>query len=315
MAKPTVSVIIPSYNAAAYLPDMLESVFSQTYQDFEVILVDDGSSDNTREVIAPYRERIQYIYQENSGGPTNPRNVGLRRARGRLVTFCDADDILKPSKLADALNIFDSFRRVDVVISDCQCVGPDGEMIRESWLGTYQKYRRDLAPSADPQLNFIAGPDIYRHLLRHNFIGVPGVMVKKSAMLAVGGFDESLPNAEDRDLWLRLGRAGFGFAIHEKIQFIYYKRSSGVTAGGWRLWPALIRVLEKQRPFLRYPADEQFLAHRLRALRLGYAYRLRQNGDYDTALTYIREALAERWSWMGVKAMLLTRLQKVFASS
>lgn len=314
MKQPLVSIIIPSYNSAAYLPAVLDAVFAQTYSHFEVILVDDGSTDETAAVVYPYSDRLIYHRIENSGSPTRPRNVGIARARGELIAFCDSDDLFLPDKLADAVAIFEGHPQVGVVVSDFRCLNAQGKVIRESWLAPYQEFRHDLVPTADPRVFLVSGPDIYRHLLRHNFIGTPGVVARRSAITGVGSFDESLANAEDRDLWLRLARAGHGFAVHLKVQFVYCKHTGGITSRGWRLVPALITVLEKQRPFLLSPSDRRWVIDRLRGLRLGYAWRLRQDGDYDAALDYIQQALEEGWSWSAIRAMLLTRLQKLLAA-
>ena len=98
MKKPLVSVIIPTYNSAGYIEEALESVFEQTLQDFEIIVVDDGSTDGTGEVLRKYGDRIRYIYQENNG-PASARNGGIRVARGEYIAFLDADDLWVSTKL------------------------------------------------------------------------------------------------------------------------------------------------------------------------------------------------------------------------
>ncbi|MCP4359414.1 MAG: glycosyltransferase family 2 protein, partial [Chloroflexi bacterium] len=96
--KPQVSVIIPTYNSARFLPEALDSVFCQNYDAYEVIVVDDGSTDNTLDVLKPYRDRIHYICQENAGSAA-ARNTGLWLAKGEFILFLDADDLMLPGKL------------------------------------------------------------------------------------------------------------------------------------------------------------------------------------------------------------------------
>lgn len=313
MGGPLVSVVVPSYNAAAHLPEVLDSILAQTYEPFEIILVDDGSTDGTAAVLTPYLDRIVYIAQENSGSPSRPRNVGLRAARGELIVFCDADDPLRPDRLAEAVAVLERHPEVDLVVSDFACATADGRLLRSSWLGGYREFRRDLVATDDPDVGLAAGPDLYPHLLRHNFIGTPGVLLRRRALDRAGEFDESLPNAEDRDLWLRLARSGCVFAILDRVHFTYRKHNGGVTARGWQLAAGLIRVLEKQRPHLQTPSDRRYVARRLQALRLGYAWRLRKCGDYDAAIASIRLALADRRSLCGLRALWQTLLLKKLA--
>src|SRR5215831_12648143 len=98
MGAPTVSVIITTYNQAAYIPATIVSVLDQMYRDFEIILVDDGSTDSTSRDILSYRDRLTYIRQSNQGVPA-ARNVGIRHANGRLLAFLDGDDLWEPTKL------------------------------------------------------------------------------------------------------------------------------------------------------------------------------------------------------------------------
>ena len=98
---PLVSVVIPTYNSARYLSETLASVLSQTYTNFEIIVVDDGSMDNTREVVAGLKSpKVKYFWQSNSGGPSHPRNRGIELAQGHYIALFDSDDIMLPAKLA-----------------------------------------------------------------------------------------------------------------------------------------------------------------------------------------------------------------------
>src|ERR1700733_8382922 len=105
---PEVTVVIPAFNAGRIITAALQSVFGQTYRDYEVIVVDDGSTDDTASQLAEWRDRLTYVYQPN-GGPGSARNEGLRRARGRLIAFLDADDVWLPRKLERQVAYFDKF--------------------------------------------------------------------------------------------------------------------------------------------------------------------------------------------------------------
>ena len=96
---PTVSVVIPAYNAEEYIAETLDSVLSQNYSDYEILVIDDGSTDHTGEVLAHYGDRI-HLFQKPNGGPASARNLGLKHARGRYIAFLDSDDLWHPEKLA-----------------------------------------------------------------------------------------------------------------------------------------------------------------------------------------------------------------------
>lgn len=104
---PLVSVVIPTYNSAQYIPEAVDSILSQTFKDFEIIVVDDGSTDNTEEVVTRIKsDKVRYFKQPNSGGPSKPRNVGVELARGNFISLCDSDDVIFPNKLAEAVDFF-----------------------------------------------------------------------------------------------------------------------------------------------------------------------------------------------------------------
>jgi glycosyltransferase involved in cell wall biosynthesis len=121
---PHVSVIIPTYNRANYVSRAVDSVLSQTFRDCEIIVVDDGSSDNTRQVLAAYGDRIQYVFQANAG-PGAARNLGIRLSRGRYLAFLDSDDMWMPTFLEETVSALDAHPQVDVVTTGIY-VGPAG---------------------------------------------------------------------------------------------------------------------------------------------------------------------------------------------
>src|SRR5437867_1708261 len=114
---PKVSIVIPTYNYGRYVVEAVESVLNQSFQDREVIVVDDGSTDDTRERLERFRGRIRYIYQRNKGLPA-ARNTGIRAARGAYVAFLDSDDLWLPEKLALQVPILDTRQQVGMVYTD-----------------------------------------------------------------------------------------------------------------------------------------------------------------------------------------------------
>ena len=185
---PKISVIIPTYNSARYLPEAIESVLTQTYKDFELIVIDDGSSDNTKEVVVPYLDRIMFLEGPN-GGPSKARNRGIRQSSGEYVAFLDADDIWYSDKLQRQLTVFTENKHYSLVYSDASFT---------------QSY-----PSKEDRTFFsIINPAragwIFSKLLCENFILIPSVIVKRDCLEKTGLFDEHLKWWEGYDLWLRI---------------------------------------------------------------------------------------------------------------
>ncbi|HET6973737.1 MAG TPA: glycosyltransferase family A protein, partial [Pyrinomonadaceae bacterium] len=177
--NPLVSVIIPAYKVAPYLAETLESVFAQTFSDFEVILVNDGSpdTDEMEKVIEPYRDRIVYLRQENRGAGA-ARNTGLRSARGRYVAFLDGDDIWLPGFLSEMVSFIDGY---DLVYANALLFGAS----QVAGL-TYM----DTNPSS--------GEVTCESLLaeRCNII-TSGVLARREPIVELGMFDETLRNSQD----------------------------------------------------------------------------------------------------------------------
>jgi len=127
---PLVSVVIPTYNSADFLIQALNSVLNQTYSNYEIIVVDDGSSDNTSQAIEPWRSQIRYIYQDNQGVAA-ARNRGIDAATGDFIAFLDADDLFLPQKLQQQVAVFEAQPDLGMVISGWQVTDAEGEVISD----------------------------------------------------------------------------------------------------------------------------------------------------------------------------------------
>src|SRR4028118_1349040 len=127
-STPQVSVIIPAYNGDRYIAQAVESVISQTYKNWEIIVVDDGSTDDTRQALQPYFDRIRYVYQENQGVAA-ARNRGIQESRGELIAFLDQDDFFLSDKLAGQVALFDAQPSLGIVNSGWRIVKEQGESI------------------------------------------------------------------------------------------------------------------------------------------------------------------------------------------
>jgi glycosyltransferase involved in cell wall biosynthesis len=181
---PLVSVIIPTYNRAALLERAIHSVLAQTFHDFELIVVDDGSSDSTADLLHTFEGRIKTVFQENRG-VSAARNLGIKEATGRLLAFLDSDDEWLPAKLARQTALFDGQDPCFVCHSD------------EIWV----RNGRELHQK---EIHLKQGGRFFPRALERCLISPSSVMISRTLLDRVGWFDEDLPAGEDYDLWLRI---------------------------------------------------------------------------------------------------------------
>ena len=188
---PKVSVVIPTYNYGQYIVGAVESVLNQTFRDMEVIVVDDGSADNTRELMAEFGDKIRYIYQPNRGLPA-ARNTGIRAGRGEYVAILDSDDLWLPQKLSVQVPLLDSRPEVGLVYTDAFVF--DGET--QVTIGTH----RDACPH--PAGRIVA------QLLFMCVMLTPTPLIRRSVLDKVGLFaeDKAIKGCEDWDLWIRIAK-------------------------------------------------------------------------------------------------------------
>lgn len=273
--------------------------------------MDDGSTDDTPLLVASYGERVRLIRQEASGGPSRPRNTGVAEAAGDCIAFFDADDIMSPGAVSDSLSVMARHPQVGFVFSNSRVVDERGALVDADYLADYREFRRILAATDDPAVGLMSGPPLYRELLRANFIGTCGVVVRKGVLDEVGPFDETLKNADDRDMWLRVARAGTVFAFIDRVHFSYRRRDGSVTRRGWRRMTSVIRMLEKHRALAATEEDRRHLDTRINQARIAQAYGLRNEGRLGEAVAGYRDALRERKSVTGLLGLVKTQYLKM----
>jgi glycosyltransferase involved in cell wall biosynthesis len=226
MVNSKVSVVIPAYNSVDYTVETIESALAQTYQDREIIVVDDGSTDNTREVLKKFGDAIQYIYKEN-GGACSARNLGISRSTGEYIACLDCDDLWLPEKLEYSIDALEVELEASFVFTRCLLIDAAGVEVGE--VGGLCK----------------PGQAAYQSILMGGAVPAPTVVIRKSHLARVGFFDEKIFIPADKDLWLRLARESIVCYVDHPLS--KYRLSSNYTLRNIDLsLRENIYVLEKQ---------------------------------------------------------------------
>jgi len=239
--NPTVSIIIPTYNRMELIGRSIKSVLNQTYRDFELIIVDDGSTDNTGEIVAGFNdERIRYVRHKENKGEAAARNTGVKAARCDYIAYQDSDDEWFPEKLAKQIELLEG-------------TSPKLGVIYTGFWKTENRTRTYIPFSWVSRKN----GDIHKELLKGNFIGSPVVLIKKECFSEVGLFDERLRNLVDWEMWLRISKRYHFRCVDEPLAVAHY-HSDNVSNNPDSLIDALELVLEKNHH--EFEAEKKLLA-------------------------------------------------------
>ena len=279
MKNSRVSIIIPAYSAARFIGAALDSVFAQTFRDYEVVLVNDGSPD-TRElekVLKPYEGKIEYIVQENRG-LSGARNTGIRAARSEFVAFLDADDIWEPNYLQRQFEEIERRPERDIVYANAIIFGDS--------IDAGKKFM-DLNPSD--------GPVTFESLITQKCNVMVSVLARRETLIAAGLFDEQLRSVEDFDLWLRVIKQGGQIGYHRDVLTRYRKHAASLSADPVWMCQHVLKVLDKAAHTLSLTASEKSLLETERArfhamLLLQEGKRAFFKGDQDLAIGKLTEA-------------------------
>jgi glycosyltransferase involved in cell wall biosynthesis len=247
---PLVSVVIPCYNANRYLAESIESALQQTYPRVEIIVVDDGSTDETAQIARSYP--VNYIYQANRG-LSGARNTGIRHCQGEYIVFLDHDDRLLPRAVEIGVKLLEKHPECALAVGEHRYISADGRAI-----GYSNKHA--------------TGRDHYLMLLEHNFIETPcSALHRRSGIALTGGFDESLKAAEDLEFYLRSARQSTWVA-HEAPVAEYRLHDSSMSRDAERMLEGTYLVTEMELPYLQGDAKK------LRSHRRGVKFVNRQYG-------------------------------------
>jgi glycosyltransferase involved in cell wall biosynthesis len=270
---PKISVVIPNFNRASDLCRCLDSLVAQTFDDFEVLVCDDGSSDNSAEVASSFKDRLDlhFLADANFGGPARPRNRGVAKARAPYVAFLDSDDWWLPNKLAHCYPVLQD--GADVVYHDLF-------IVRSSDQFSYPEKVNSTQPISP----------IFRSLLCTG-MSIPNssVVVRKELLERMGGIceDPELISVEDYDTWLGLARLTERFVRLPACDGYYWIGGGNISAASPKQQQRIRALYAKHLadlPLVDQKCAEGFLAYRVARI-------AQQHGDFDTALTCFRKAL------------------------
>ena len=273
ISSPKVSVIIPAYNAMRFLPQTVESVLQQTLRDFEVLIVDDGSKDDTAKWAAAHSDpRVKLISRPN-GGAAAARNTGIANAAGEYVAFLDADDLWRPTKLEKQVARMEADLNVGLVDAWISYIDGDGEAMGKVMT-------QDLEG------------DVWAQMVEYNLVRCGSTpLVRRRCFEEVGTFDESFRFSEDWEMWIRI-TARYQFAVVKEPLVAYRQHENNKHKNYQSLLPTLCGIIEKS--FQEVPEAQQHLKGRaLGRAHLHTAWRaLLYTGDDREAAQLRQEAIA-----------------------
>ena len=239
----TISVVMPAYNAGRWIEETLESVFGQTRQPHEVIVVDDGSTDDTLELLRPFGDAITVLSQPGNGGPPAAYNRGFDAATGDYVAMCPADDVWEPRKLEWQLEAVDTKSHIDIAFGGARYFGRTQHV--------YPRPRRDGLQD---------GSDFLREMYVRDLVAAPTTLVRRTLHQGLGCFDETLPS-EDYEFWLRALVAGARFYFDPRLLVHLRQHGANVSSRAAEIWEMNHEVRVRFAPAV---GDER-LTRRLRA--------------------------------------------------
>ena len=267
-----VSVIIPTYNRADYIGEAIESVLAQTYSPLEIIVIDDGSTDNTSEIVARYAPRVRYIRQENAERGA-ARNHGLRLANGEFIAFIDSDDVWLPHKIEKDIEVFSKNPKAGLVYSDIQIIESSG------------KLRRILKSAG-------YSGTVTEQILKRNFVSVGAHLIKTHIIRDADGFREErkLSCSEDYETWVRLStKTEFAYADAANVQIRVHPNNSVGNVD--RTWNAAMYACDlfEEAGYLT-PKQKKIIPETRSFMTLLCAVSCASTGDRTRALSLARQA-------------------------
>lgn len=308
--KNKVSVIIPAYNRAGFLPDAIHSIINQTYDNIEIIIVDDGSEDNTYEVVKSFQKRfpiVSYYQNERAKGPSGARNTGILKSSGEYISFLDSDDVWLEGHLTTGMRIFQKYPDIDVLFGNFRVED------YQTGMHKYDFFSQKKLLHTLKGIELCAGvkllqDNLFMALLQENFFHLASAIMRKSTMDGIM-LDEAIIYAEDRDFAIQLYKKKATFAYRQDPVFVLYSHDSSLcSASADSTQPILIshiHLLEKYLTEYSLSADEKEIAKKLLAVKMSSnAYLYSKEKDYTHAFSSVFNSFKYDLSMTQIKDLL-----------
>ncbi len=283
--SPKISVVIPTFNAAQYLPAAIESVLNQDYKNVEILVVDDGSSDDTASVVGRYGKFVEYIRLENNGGgPARPRNIGIRAASGDYIALFDSDDLMLPGKLKEEAEFLIEFKDVPLLFTNFRNFTSEDEPALPDFLSDHTDFQ--AMPKIPLKKNWyrLTSSLAYETLIPDTYIGTSSVMFRKRLVDEIGYFDESLGNSDDVEFFFRASRR---FDIGYINQVFHRRRLHAKNISSRpKALEARLSVYSRQIPITKSAKARRDLGIILSKILFSIGYLERRRGERVRALRY-----------------------------
>jgi len=295
MEEILVSVIIPAYNAESTLKRALDSVLSQTYKNIEIIVVDDGSTDNTHEIIDAYDRLINSFTQLNSGA-SSARNQGVRLAKGEIIAFLDADDKWHPNKLETQVDVLNKFPEIGLCSTKLKCVS-ESEAIKYS--------ESDITDPSTIRIELD-----FNKIFSNPYFGTPSVVMTKKHFLGCGGFDESFKTGEDVDLWLRASYKKGVAIVEETLTYVIGKDDSLTQLSNFQTYKDNLKVIDKfceNNPDFLLGNDKLIMSVQAQVY-TEWGSAVLTNGNHKVAVQLLVQGLKRSLKWRTVYLLLKSYL-------
>jgi glycosyltransferase involved in cell wall biosynthesis len=275
---PRVSVIIPAFNSGRFIGQTLASVFAQTYSDYEVIVADDGSTDDTQEIVGRYRKGITYVRQANRGTAA-ARNLAFSKAGGEFIAYLDADDVWYSHKLERQVAFLDANKACGIVHSDFTLIDETDRVI-------HRRFNQETRPEIPPPQGHCE-----LDLLRRCHIQIPTVLERHDCFRRIGGFDERLKGVEDYARWISLAMKDISFGYIEEPLAMYRRTPGSLSSSMRRNLEGFLRIFEilvGEKCLAQRGEDAMdIVRHRTYALRRELAYLNRIEGYPNEARKHL----------------------------
>lgn len=231
MPNNLVSVIVPAYQSAKYLSEALNSLLRQTYNDIEIIIIDDGSTDETKNIVAPYllNKKIKYFYINNSG-TAKAKNFGLQQAHGQYIQILDADDLLNPNAISEKITFLKKNPQYSAVYSDFEYFD--------------NKKKQKISPNKRLSFRSAKSGSLFNDLIKGNFLAINSLLISKNIFNHAGLFNENLAHHEDWELWLRFDLAGCTWGFLNKKLALCRLHETSLSADNIKMAASRCQVLK-----------------------------------------------------------------------